>query len=106
MTVDSYQNDEERILANMRASLKQVLDPQIERMVKINVKNSVSSSINLLYTAFLMHRMARGESKLKLDAVMNEVRRLGIGFVQQAKGSIDDFVRASIEKIEAMWEDS
>lgn len=106
MTVDAYQNDEERILVNMRASLKQILDPQIERIVKISVKNSVSSSINLLYTAFYMQRVVSAGNIQKLEAVMDEARRLGIGFVQQAKGSIDDFVRASIEKIEATWEDT
>lgn len=106
MSVDAYQNDEGKILVNMQESLKAVLEPEINRIVKISVKNSIASSINLLYTAFLVYRIASPESQAKLEPIMDEARRLGISFVQLGKGSIDDFVKTSIQKIEATWEDT
>jgi len=105
MSVDAYQNDEEKILANTRAALKDVLDPQIERMVKIMVKSSIASSVNLLYTSMLLYRLCSREVRPKLEAFMENARHMGIKFVQLGKGSVDEFLKNSMEALNAMWED-
>lgn len=105
MTVDAYQEDEEQILANMRSSLKTVLDPQIDRMVKITVKNSISSSVNLLYTSMLLYRMCKPDARQRLEQFMEDARVMGIRFVQLGKGSVDDFLKRSMATLNAMWED-
>ena len=105
MSVEAYQNDEEKILANTRAALKEVLDPQIERMVKIMVKSSIASSVNLLYTSMLLSRLCAREARPKLESFMENARHMGIKFVQLGKGSVDEFLKSSMEALNAMWED-
>lgn len=104
LLVDAYQQDEARILDNTKTALKEILDPQVERLAKINAKNAITSSVNWLYTAFLVYQTAKPESRVKLEPVMDTARRLGISFVKLGKGSVDDFLRDSIKYINDMWE--
>lgn len=105
MTVDAYQNDETQILANMQTSLKTVLEPQIERMVKIMVKNSISASVDMLYTGIMMNRVCSPDLRPRLEDNMEEARRLAIRFVQLGKGSVDDFLTHSMEYLNTKWEE-
>lgn len=105
ITLNAFQNDEEKILADMQAALKTVLDPQVERLVKVSVKNSIASSMNLLCTAAFMSRLATNEnSRKKLDALIAQARRLGIAFVQQGQGSIDEYLKESLRQIDETWD--
>lgn len=105
MTVEAYQNDEEKILADMQIALKSVLDPQIERMVKINVKNSITSSISALHIAALLYRLTTNDiSRKKLEVLFEQARRLGIEFVRQGQGSVDDFLKNAVAQINETWE--
>ena len=106
MSQQAYQEDEEKILAHMQAALKSVLDPQIERMVKIAVKNSIASSVNLLYTSMLLYRLCEPKSRPKLEEFMDAARMEGIRFVQMGKGSIEGFLKSAMEKLVAMWDNS
>jgi len=90
----------------MQAALKSVLDPQIERMVKIAVKSSIASSVNLLYTSMLLYRLCEPKSRPKLEEFMDAARMEGIRFVQMGKGSIEGFLKSAMEKLVAMWDNS
>lgn len=104
LSQSSYQEDESKIIDNMQNALKAVLDPQIERMVKISVKNSIASSVNLLYTAMMLYRICAKEARPKLMVFMEEARQMGIRFVQLGKGSIDDFLKTSMERLNETWD--
>ena len=104
ISVDAYQNDEEKILEHMKAALREVLDPQVERMVKISVKNAISSSVNLLYTSMMLYRICARDVRPKLEEFMEQARLMGIRFVQLSKGSIDDFLKSSMEQLNELWE--
>ena len=104
MSVDLYANDEAKIIENMKTALEQVLDPHIDRIVKITVKNAIASSINLLYTAMLLYRICAPASRPKLDIFMEDARKMGIRFVQLSKGSIDEFLKSSMATLNDMWE--
>jgi len=104
ISVDAYQNDEEKILEHMKTALREVLDPQVERMVKISVKNAISSSVNLLYTSMMLYRICARDVRPKLEEFMEQARLMGIRFVQLSKGSIDDFLKSSMEQLNELWE--
>lgn len=104
ISVDAYQNDEEKILEHIKAALREVLDPQVERMVKISVKNAISSSVNLLYTSMMLYRICARDVRPKLEEFMEQARLMGIRFVQLSKGSIDDFLKSSMEQLNELWE--
>ena len=104
ITVDAYQTDEEKILANMKGALREVLDPQIDRIVKITVKNAIASSVNLLYTAMMLYRVCTKEVRPKLEVFMEDARRMGIRFVQLKEGSIDEYLKTSMARLNEVWE--
>lgn len=105
LSADAYREDEAKVLANMQVALREELAPSIERLAKIGSKNAIASSVNLLLTSMLLERWCKPESKPRLERFMEEARKLGTRFVRDGKGSVESFLRSSMEQLAEVWED-
>lgn len=100
MVKQGYKENEDAMRASIQSALKEILQPQVERLATISAKSTqLSGAAYFLLTYVLRMYFPEGERDT-VDEVAAQARQLGIEYLKLKQGSdIDDFIKGSVKKM-------
>lgn len=100
LVVAGYKQDEDALRASIQSALKEILQPQVERLATISAKSTqLSGAAYFLLTYVLRMYFPEGERDT-VDEVAAQARQLGIEYLKLKQGSdIDNFIKSGVKKM-------
>lgn len=103
LSVESYKEDESQILANMEESLKDVMSGYMERLISLQSKSSICSSIAMLESEFLLQRMSNSKDKEKALKMLDAIYLAAVNFVKTPNNNIETYLMENSRRMEEEW---
>lgn len=93
MKVDGYKSDMDMISEITKDSLKSILMPQIERLVKILIKiGKISAAGYFMMLSYVMHNLRPDEIATYIEVAENSAK-LGIDYINQKDANVETYLK-------------
>jgi hypothetical protein len=100
MVKQGYKQDEDALRASMQAALKEVLQPQVERLAAIGAKAAQLSGAAYFLLVYVARMYFPEDSRDMIDDVAAQARQLGVEYLKLRQGmDIDDFIKGGVRKM-------
>ncbi|MDL2225553.1 hypothetical protein LJC20_05085 [Eubacteriales bacterium OttesenSCG-928-M02] len=91
--LEAARADIDLIRSNIREELETILKPQIERMVKLEVKAGIVAAASYFLNAEVLAAFVNPAHQVELHVALEEAKKLGVGYMRAKDSRIDEVIK-------------
>lgn len=98
LSVNSFEEDEKRILQLIKQALAEELDEPVERLAAITAKGTHTSAAAYFSLIEVIKLLVPEEEKYMVPTLAAKARRLGIEYLKSKPAKVDEFFEKNIKE--------